>query len=270
MDERHIEANRALEAGDLATYSKIQRAIKRFPKGSISPSAITPRVPNSELNEGTIVSALGPQKDAEAFRAILDDSVSVVQDSEMALDIRGHMDQVLEARVKEKTEDFDKLVVGRSLEVVKQTSQRLKKASLSTLNELIDEYLSSVEASDLSPLLQVYDDLTKHTKLALPARSLLQHDQSFFREALAKTRRAHQVELGWVKAEALRCAREYISRKSHEIQQIITTQIRDVFRQYNGVREKAVFYKSEAERLTEKLVGYEDRVAELANYVRNF
>ena len=33
LDERHIEANRALEAGDLATYSKIQRSIKRFPKG---------------------------------------------------------------------------------------------------------------------------------------------------------------------------------------------------------------------------------------------
>lgn len=32
------------------------------------------------------------------------------------------MDQVLEARIKEKTEDFDKLVVGRSLEMVKQTS----------------------------------------------------------------------------------------------------------------------------------------------------
>ena len=43
-----------------------------------------------------------------------------------------------------------------------------------------------------------------------------------------------------------------------------------MFRQYNAVREKAVFFKSETERLTEKLVGYEDRVAELANYVRNF
>ena len=99
----------------------------------------------------------------------------------------------------------------------------MKKATLSTLNELIDEYLSSVEASDLSPLLQVYDDLAKHTKLALPARALLQHDQSFFREALSKTRRAHEVELRWVKAEALRCAREYVTRKSHEIQQILTT-----------------------------------------------
>lgn len=122
LDERHIEANRALEAGDLATYSKIQRSIKRFPKGSVSPSTITPRVPNSDLNEGSIVSALGPQKDAEAFKAILDDSVEMIKDSEMALDIRGHMDQVLEARVKEKTEAFDKLVVGRSLEMVKQTS----------------------------------------------------------------------------------------------------------------------------------------------------
>ena len=222
LDERHIEANRALEAGDLATYSKIQRSIKRFPKGLISPS-VSPGPGNGRAAEETVVATLGPQKDAETLRAMLDDSVALIEDDEMKEDVRGHMDEILEARIKEKTEDFDKLVVGRSLEVVKQTSQRLKKASLATLNELIDEYLSSVEASDLSPLLQVYDDLTKHTKLALPARALLQHDQSFFREALAKTRRAHQVELGWVKAEALRCAREYISRKSHEIQQIITT-----------------------------------------------
>ena len=79
-------------------------------------------MPNSDLNGGTIVSALGPQKDAEAFKAILDYSVGAIEDSEMAVDIRGHMDQVLEARVKEKTEAFDKLVVGRSLEMVKQTS----------------------------------------------------------------------------------------------------------------------------------------------------
>ena len=40
----------------------------------------------------------------------------------MRSDIRSHMDQILEARITEKTEAFDKLVVGRSLELVKQTS----------------------------------------------------------------------------------------------------------------------------------------------------
>ena len=43
-----------------------------------------------------------------------------------------------------------------------------------------------------------------------------------------------------------------------------------MFRQYNMVRDKAIFFKNETERLTEKLVGSDARIAELTNYVRTF
>ena len=114
---------------------------------------------------------------------------------------------------------------------------RLKKANLTQLNELIDEFLSTEEKTDISPVLQVYDQLAENTKLTLPCKSILQQDQRFFQEALTKLRKAHKVELRWMKAEGMRCAREYIDKKSHEISQQVTTQIRDIYRQYHVIRE---------------------------------
>ena len=102
---------------------------------------------------------------------------------------------------------------------MKQTTMRLKKANLSQLNELIDEYLSIEEKADISPLLQVYDQLAENTKLTLPCKSILQQDQRFFQEALTKLRKAQKIELRWMKAEGLRCAREYIEKKNHKISQ---------------------------------------------------
>ena len=64
-------------------------------------------------------------------------------------------------------------MLGNSLQVIKQTTMRLKKANLTQLNELIDEYLSIEEKTDISPVLQVYDQLAANTKLTLPCKSIL-------------------------------------------------------------------------------------------------
>ena len=50
----------------------------------------------------------------------------------------------------------------------------------------------------------------------------------------------------------------------------MTQEIRDVYRQYHEVREQTVVYKKETEAMVVKMVGYEENIAELANYVRNF
>ena len=46
--------------------------------------------------------------------------------------------------------------------------------------------------------------------------------------------------------------------------------MRDIYRQYNTIREQTVEFKKETEATTVRMIGYEDRIAELANYVRNF
>lgn len=61
----------------------------------------------------------------------------------------------------------------------------------------------------------------------------------------------------WHKENALQVARDYVIKKNYEIQQLITLQIRDMMRQYNVVRDQAIFFKNEVSRLTEKQVGYE-------------
>lgn len=48
--------------------------------------------------------------------------------------------------------------------------------TIDTLNELIDEYLANDEDGDISPLLQVYDQLADNTKILMPVRSVLQAD----------------------------------------------------------------------------------------------
>ena len=146
----------------------------------------------------------------------------------------------------------------------------MKKATLSQLNELIDQYISKEWNNDISPLLQVYDQLAANTKMTLPSKAMLQQDQKFFQEALIKIRKAHKVELKWVRTESLKVAREYIEKKNHEVSQILTMQVRDVYRQYNTIREQTVVYKKEMERMTVRMVHYEGNIAELANYVRNF
>lgn len=61
----------------------------------------------------------------------------------------------------------------------------------------------------------------------------------------------------WHKENSLQVARDYVMKKNYEIQQLITLQIRDMMRQYNVVRDQAIFFKNEVSRLTEKQVGYE-------------
>ena len=52
----------------------------------------------------------------------------------------------------------------------------------------------------------------------------------FFKEAIAKMRKAHAIELRWIKSEAMKAAREYVNRKNAEVQGMVTRQILDMFR----------------------------------------
>lgn len=87
---------------------------------------------------------------------------------------------------------------------------------------------------------------------------------------MAKLRKAQKIELKWVTDQAVTIAREYVNRKNYEIQQLLTKQVRDVYLQYDEMRDQAIFFKKETARLTEKLVSYESRIADLVNSVNTF
>jgi len=76
--------------------------------------------------------------------------------------------------------------------------------------------------------------------------------------------------LKWQKDNALQIAHDYVVRKNYEIQQVVTKQITEMFRQYNSVRDEAMVSKNEVERVTLKLVGYEARITQLTLTVNSF
>ena len=176
----------------------------------------------------------------------------------------------MKRRIEQKMVSLGQDSIQKSLETIRQQKFKLKNANLGTLNTLIDEYLDQGDwhkKVDISPLLLVYDELAANTKITLPCKSILELDQTHFRQALSKLKKAHKIELRWVRAESMRAAQEYVNRKNYEISQTLTKEVRDLFRQYIDVREKAVFFKDETEKLTERLVGYENRISELSNAV---
>jgi len=101
--------------------------MKRFPKGTISPS-LMPRDHHSSADGGGSDLVNSPSKTAagagntdgdDAFKKILDSSTMEIQDEEIKRDINFHMEHILQKRIEEKAESFEKNVFGNSLQVIK-------------------------------------------------------------------------------------------------------------------------------------------------------
>ena len=88
-----------------------------------------------------------------SFKNIIEDAADSIEDQDVKSVVNVTMKEILNNRINESATNFEKMVFGKSLTIVKQTNQRIKKASLATLNELIDEYLTNDSNTDISPLL---------------------------------------------------------------------------------------------------------------------
>ena len=125
----------------------------------------------------------------------------------------------MQKRIEQTVLSLGQDSVQKSLETIRQQKFKLKNATLGTFNTLVDEYLDQSDKNkvDISPLLLVYDELAANTKITLPCKSILELDQTHFRQALAKLKKAHRIELRWVRAESMRAAQEYVNRKNYDI-----------------------------------------------------
>ena len=65
----------------------------------------------------------------------------------------------------------------------------------------------------------------------------------------------------------MEAARDFTNKKAYEFSQLLTLEMRDMHRKYNRVREKAIEFKKQNEKLTVMLVGYENRIQELTKQV---
>ena len=68
-------------------------------------------------------------------------------------------------RVEDNMQSLGHNQVTKSLDMIRLQKLKLKKANLTSLNELIDEFLTADEKVDISPLLIVYDEMVANTKL---------------------------------------------------------------------------------------------------------
>ena len=78
-------------------------------------------------------------------------------------------------------------------------------------------------------------------------------------------RKAQKIENRWIRTEAMQAAKDYVNLKAHEISQLVTEEVREMFRQSDEIRQKAIFMKQQNEKLTQMLVGYENKITELTN-----
>ncbi len=88
-----------------------------------------------------------------------------MDDKEIQDEIKVHMQEILMKRVEDNMQSLGHNQVTKSLDMIRLQKFKLKKANLTSLNELIDEFLTADEKVDISPLLIVYDEMVANTKL---------------------------------------------------------------------------------------------------------
>lgn len=61
-------------------------------------------------------------------------------------------------------------------------------------------------------MLKFYNELAKNTNFRMPLKSLLEFDTKMFLRHLQKLKKAHEIEMKWVKKQAKDTAREMLDK----------------------------------------------------------
>ena len=75
------------------------------------------------------------------------------------------------------------------------------------MNKHISNLITKPE-SEISPLLKFYNELASNSGFRLPVKQLLEFDTRVFVKHLAKMKKAHDIEIRWVKKAAVQKASE--------------------------------------------------------------
>ena len=153
LDPRLIEQSKALAKGELASYQKMRKQLDLMPTSMKV-------VMQSEGDETVVEEQLELLKSEAAETQNADEA-----DKEIQAEIEAIMQDRLKRTVNEKVKALEPMKIKDALQTVQEMNQQMKKANLQTLNELIDEFLSGDDKTDISPLLLVYDQLKEHSKL---------------------------------------------------------------------------------------------------------
>ena len=129
-----------------------------------------------------------------------------------------------------------------NLDKVQDTFQRMKEFCINQLNYSYRDANSHIEKllkkseTEVSPLLKFYNELAKNTRFRMPLKSLLEFDAKMFQRHLQKFKKAHQVEIRWIKKSAKEKAEEMLRKDYERTQRILRDELQTIMDQFNELK----------------------------------
>ena len=106
-------------------------------------------------------------------------------------------------RMAERQQIESMVKADKVFKEIMEYCKKMLKISHTNLNRHLDRMILSKDAKP-SVMLKYYNELLKDTNFRIPAKQQLELDQKLYKKSIEKIKRAHSVELQWVRTRAER------------------------------------------------------------------
>ena len=89
--------------------------------------------------------------------------------------------------------------------------------------------------------MRYHDQLSKNTNLKLPSKEILQYDQRVFTKFLEKVRKAHLIEVKWLRERIRIETQKYVEDYREKTLKAATIEIRNIMRQFDDTRKQLLY-----------------------------
>ncbi|CDW75315.1 synaptobrevin vamp-like protein [Stylonychia lemnae] len=159
-----------------------------------------------------------------------------------------------------------------NLDKVQDTFQRMKEFCIQQLNYSYRDANSHIEKllkkseTEVSPLLKFYNELAKNTRFRMPLKSLLEFDAKMFQRHLQKFKKAHAVEVRWIKKSSKEKAEEMLRKDYERTQKILKDELTIIVDQFNELKLTLHDTEDELKRAYDTINKQEISIMELREY----
>eukprot|EP00347_Sterkiella_histriomuscorum_P004147 403361575 len=161
------------------------------------------------------------------------------------------------------------------LDKVQETFQKMKDFCAQQLNynyrdanAQIDRLLKKSE-HEVSPLLKFYNELAKNSKFRMPLKALLEFDTKVFQRHLIKLKKAHQVELKWVKKESKDKAKQILDKDYERTQAILKEELTVILEQFDYTQVQLAMREKELLKAYDTIRSQENIIVQMTEYVKH-
>lgn len=177
-----------------------------------------------------------------------------------------HPDCAQEIQRKIEKENEREMKFKMSMMSLQDQRKKIRSLTIQNLDAYLNDFLLG-DPNKFAPMLKVHDDLAQVAQFQLPSKEILEFQVKNFRTLITKTRKAHKLELKWLRDKMMQSANDYIKHGCHQVCQDATQEMKTIWKQYFKLREQTVEIYNENEKLRGKLEGHEAKISELTHYV---